>query len=124
RPQPTTGLIQPTCTAVEKEGAITITIYSIYGSFTNDVVLVLSGWTDLDQDGFIDQFTVEPSMGSILSLASMTGQFTCNPPLPGADVSGSKSQVFAGGDSNRSPTSAEWNDYIVGKELPCFRPTV
>ena len=117
-PQPTTGLIQATYTAVENEGAITITISSIDESFTNDVVLVLSGWTDLDQDGFIDQFTVEPSMGSILSLAPMTGQFTSNPPpLPGAEVSGSNLPVFAGGDSNRSPTSAEWNDYVVGKQL-------
>ena len=117
-PRPTTGLIQATYVAVEKEGAITITISSIDESFTNDLILVLSGWTDLDKDGFIDQFTVEPSMGSILSLAPMTGQFTSNPPpLPGADVSASNLPVFAGGDSNRSPTSAEWNDYVVGKEL-------
>ena len=117
-PQPTIGLIQATYTAVENEGSITITISSIDESFTNDVVLVLSGWTDLDQDGFIDQFTVKPSMGSILSLSPMTGQFTSNPPpLPGADVSASNLPVFAGGDSNRSPTSAEWNDYVVGKQL-------
>ena len=68
-PQPTTGLIQATYVAGEKEGAITITIYSIYGSFTNDVVLALSGWTDLDQDGFIDQFTVEPVLPGILGVA-------------------------------------------------------
>ena len=117
-PQPTTGLIQATYTAVEKEGAITITVSSTDASFTNDVVLVLSGWTDLDQDGFIDQFTIQPSMGDVLSLSPMTGQFTSNPPmLPGAEASPSSLPVFAGGDSNRSPTSAEWNDYVVGKQL-------
>ena len=68
-PQPTTGLIQATYVTGEKEGAIKITIYSIYGSFTNDVVLVLSGWTDLDQDGFIDQFIVEPVLPGILGVA-------------------------------------------------------
>ena len=33
------------------------------------MVLVLSGWTDLDQDGFIDQFIVEPVLPGILGVA-------------------------------------------------------
>ena len=48
----------------------------------------------------------------------MTAQFTDNPPvLPGATVSTATLPIFAGGDSNRSPTLAEWNNYVVGKEL-------
>ena len=117
-PRPATGLIQATYTAVEEAGAITIKVSSTDSSFTEDLILVMTGWRDLDQDGFIDQFTIRASLGATLSLPEMTAQFTSNPPmLPGAGVSSSNLPVFAGGDSNRSPTSSEWNDYVVGKQL-------
>ena len=117
-PQPTAGLIQATYTAVSSAGTITIKVSSTDSSFTDDLILVMTGWSDLDKDGFIDQFTIRPSLGEILSLPEMTAQFTSNPPmLPGAGVSASSLPAFAGGDSNRSPTSSEWNDYVVGKQL-------
>jgi hypothetical protein len=117
-PQPSGGLIQATYTAVSSAGTITITVSSTDSSFTDDLILVMTGWSDLDKDGFIDQFTIRPSLGEILPLPEMTAQFTSNPPmLPGADVSASSLPAFAGGDSNRSPTSSEWNDYVVGKQL-------
>jgi hypothetical protein len=119
-PQPTAGLIQATYTAVSSAGTITIKVSSTDSSFTDDLILVMTGWSDLDKDGFIDQFTIRPSLGEILSLPEMTAQFTSNPPmLPGAGVSASSLSLpaFAGGDSNRSPTSSEWNDYVVGKQL-------
>jgi hypothetical protein len=117
-PQPTVGVIQATYTAVSNAGTITIKVSSTDSSFTDDLILVMSEWSDLDKDGFIDQFTIRPSLGEILSLPEMTGQFTSNPPvLPGSEASPSSLPVFAGGDSNRSPTSSEWNDYVVGKQL-------
>ena len=54
-PQPTTGLIQATYTAVSSAGTITIKVSSTDSSFTDDLILVMTGWRDLDQDGFIDQ---------------------------------------------------------------------
>ncbi|MBT3635822.1 MAG: hypothetical protein HN531_02710 [Opitutae bacterium] len=117
-PQPTAGLIQATYTAVSSAGTITIKVSSTDSSFTDDLILVMTGWSDLDKDGFIDQFAIRPSLGETMSLPEMTAQFTSNPPmLPGAVVSASSLPVFAGGDSNRSPTSSEWNDYVVGKQL-------
>ena len=65
----TTGLIQATYVTGEKEGAIKITIYSIYGSFYQRRGLGSVGWTDLDQDGFIDQFIVEPVLPGMQGVA-------------------------------------------------------
>ena len=61
-PRPATGLIQATYTAVEEAGAITIKVSSTDSSFTEDLILVMTGWRDLDQDGFIDQFTIRASL--------------------------------------------------------------
>jgi hypothetical protein len=111
-------LIEATYTAVKSGGSLTVRISSTDSSFTDDLILVMTGWSDLDKDGFIDQFTIRPSLGEILPLPEMTAQFTSTPPmLPGAGVSASSLPAFAGGDSNRSPTSSEWNDYVVGKQL-------
>ena len=117
-PRPATGLIQATYTAVKNGGTLTVTISSTDSTFGEDLVLVMTGWGDTDGDGLIDQFAVQPTLGDDLPLAQMTGQFTVNPPaLPGAVVSTSTLPVFAGGDSNRSPTLSEWNSYVVGKQL-------
>ena len=103
-------------------GAITIKVSSTDSSFTEDLILVMTGWRDLDQDGFIDQFTIRASLGATLSLPEMTAQFTSNPPmLPGAGVSSSNLPVFAGGDSNRSPTSSEWNYCRQAARSSCGR---
>ena len=111
-------LIEATYTAVKSGDTLTVTISSPNPSFTDDLILIMTGWSDFDKDGFIDQFTIRPSLGEILPLPEMTAQFTSTPPmLPGAGVSASSLPAFAGGDSNRSPTSSEWNDYVVGKQL-------
>ena len=118
-PQPTAGLIQATYTAVKSGDTLTVTISSTDDStFGEDLVLVMTGWTDTDNDGLIDQFSIQPTLGDDIPLAQMTGQFTENPPIAsGSALSASSLPVFAGGDSNRSPTLAEWNNYVVGKQL-------
>ena len=117
-PQPTTGLIQATYTAVSSAGTITIKVSSTDSSFTDDLILVMTGWTDSDGDGRIDQFSIQPTLGDDIPLAQMTGQFTENPPIAsGSALSASSLPAFAGGDSNRSPTLTEWNNYVVGKQL-------
>ncbi len=116
-PQPA-SLIEATYTAVKNGGTLTVTISSTDSTFGEDLVLVMTGWTDTDGDGLIDQFAIQPTLGDDLPLAQMTGQFTDNPPaLPNATVSSSSLPIFAGGDSNRSPTLDEWNNYVVGKQL-------
>ena len=111
-------MIQATYVAVKSSGTLTVTISSTDSTFGEDLVLVMTGWGDTDGDGLIDQFAVQPTLGDDLPLAQMTGQFTENPPaLPSAVVSTSTLPVFAGGDSNRSPTLSEWNSYVVGKQL-------
>lgn len=117
-PQPASGLIQATYTAVKSGGTLTVTINSSDSTFGEDLVLVMTGWSDTDSDGLIDQFTIQPTLGDDLPLSQMTAQFTENPPaLPNATVSTSSLPVFAGGDSNRSATLNEWNNYVVGKQL-------
>lgn len=117
-PRPVSGLIQATYVAVKSGGTITITISSTDSSFGEDLVLTMTGWADTDGDGLTDQFAVQPTLGDDLPLAQMTGQFTENPPpLSGTVVSTSTLPIFAGGDSNRSPTLSEWNSYVVGKQL-------
>ena len=117
-PQPTDGLIQATYTAVKSGDTLTVTISSADSTFGEDLVLVMTGWTDSDNDGRIDQFSIQPTLGDDLPLAQMTGQFTENPPIAsGSALSASSLPVFAGGDSNRSPTLTEWNNFVVGKQL-------
>ena len=117
-PQPSAGMIQATYVAVKSAGTLTVTISSTDATFGEDLVLVMTGWLDSDSDGLIDQFSIQATLGDDLPLAEMTAQFTDNPPvLPGATVSTATLPIFAGGDSNRSPTLAEWNSYVVGKEL-------
>ena len=95
-----------------------MTVSSTDSTFGEDLVLVMTGWTDSDGDGRIDQFSIQPTLGDDIPLAQMTGQFTENPPVAsGSALSASTLPVFAGGDSNRSPTLAEWNDFVVGKQL-------
>jgi hypothetical protein len=116
-PQPA-SLIEATYTAFKNGGTLTVTISSTDSTFGEDLVLVMTGWTDTDNDGRIDQFSIQPTLGDDLPLAQMTGQFTENPPIAsGSALSASSLPVFAGGDSNRSPTLAEWNNFVVGKQL-------
>ena len=116
-PQPA-SLIEATYTAVKSGGTLTVTISSTDSTFGEDLVLVMTGWADTDNDGRIDQFSIQPTLGDDLPLAQMTGQFTENPPIAsGSALSASSLSVFAGGDSDRSPTLAEWNNYVVGKQL-------
>ena len=116
-PQPASA-IQATYTAVKSGDTLTVTISSTDSTFGEDLVLVMTGWTDSDGDGRIDQFSIQPTLGDDIPLARMTGQFTENPPVAsGSALSASTLPVFAGGDSNRSPTLAEWNDFVVGKQL-------
>jgi len=116
-PQPASA-IQATYTAVKSGDTLTVTVSSTDSTFGEDLVLVMTGWTDSDGDGRIDQFSVQPTLGDDIPLAQMTGQFTENPPVAsGSALSASTLPVFAGGDSNRSPTLAEWNDFVVGKQL-------
>jgi len=117
-PQPSAGLIQATYTALKSGDTLTVTISSTDSTFGEDLVLVMTGWMDLDNDGLIDQCSIQPTLGDDQPLAQMTAQFTDNPPaLPGAVVSTANLPIFAGGDSNRSPTLTEWNNYVVGKQL-------
>jgi len=117
-PQPTDGLIEATYTADKSGDTLTVTISSTDSTFGEDLVLVMTGWTDTDRDGLIDQFSIQPTLGDDIPLAQMTGQFTENPPIAsGSALSASSLPVFAGGDSNRSPTLAEWNNFVVGKQL-------
>ena len=116
-PQPASA-IQATYTVVKSGDTLTVTISSTDSTFGEDLVLVMTGWTDSDGDGRIDQFSIQPTLGDDIPLAQMTGQFTENPPVAsGSALSASTLPVFAGGDSNRSPTLAEWNDFVVGKQL-------
>ena len=116
-PQPASA-IQATYTAVKSGDTLTVTVSSTDSTFGEDLVLVMTGWTDSDGDGRIDQFSIQPTLGDDIPLAQMTGQFTENPPVAsGSALSASTLPVFAGGDSNRSPTLAEWNDFVVGKQL-------
>ena len=114
----TESLIQATYTAVKNGDTLTVTISSTDSAFGEDLVLVMTGWADSDGDGRIDQFSIQPTLGDDLSLAQMNGQFTENPPIAsGSTLSASSLPIFAGGDSNRSPTLAEWNNFVVGKQL-------
>ena len=117
-PRPASGLIQATYVAVKSAGSLTVTVSSTDSSFGEDIVLVMTDWVDSDGDGLVEQFTIQATLGDDLPLARMTGQFTDNPPpLSNSIVSTSTLPAFAGGDSNRSPTLQEWNNYVVGKDL-------
>ena len=117
-PKPSGGAITASYTALKNGDTITITISSTDSSFGEDLVLVMSSWSDLDGDNIIDQFSVLATLGDDSPLAAMTGEFTSNPPpLPNVNLNFTTSPSFVGGDANRSPTLAEWNNYVVGKQL-------
>ena len=117
-PFPTDGAITAPYTATKSGDTLTVTISPTDSSFGEDLVLVLTGWVDLDGDQLIDQFSVAPTLGDDFPLPAMTGQFTVNPPsVPNSGLNTANLPEFVGGDSNRSPTLAEWNSYVVGKQL-------
>ena len=117
-PKPSGGAITASYTALKNGDTITITISSTDSSFGEDLILVMSSWSDLDGDNIIDQFSVLATLGDDSPLAAMTGEFTSNPPpLPNVNLNSTTSPSFVGGDANRSPTLAEWNNYVVGKQL-------
>jgi len=117
-PKPTDGAITAPYTATKSGDTLTVTISPTDSSFGEDLVLVLTGWVDLDGDQLIDQFSVAPTLGDDFPLPAMTGQFTVNPPtVPNSGLNTANLPEFVGGDSNRSPTLAEWNSYVVGKQL-------
>jgi hypothetical protein len=117
-PKPSDGAIAAPYVAVKNGDTMTITISPTDASFGEDLVLVLTGWVDLDNDQLIDQFSILPTLGDDTPLPSMTGQFTVNAPsLPNSGLNTASLPDFLGGDSNRSPTLAEWNSYVVGKQL-------
>ena len=117
-PFPTDGAITAPYTATKSGDTLTVIISPTDSSFGEDLVLVLTGWVDLDGDQLIDQFSVAPTLGDDFPLPAMTGQFTVNPPsVPNSGLNTANLPEFVGGDSNRSPTLAEWNSYVVGKQL-------
>ena len=117
-PKPTDGAITAPYTATKSGDTLTVTISPTDSSFGEDLVLVLTGWVDLDGDQLIDQFSIVPTLGDDFPLPAMTGQFTVNPPtVPNSGLNTANLPEFVGGDSNRSPTLAEWNSYVVGKQL-------
>ena len=117
-PKPTDGAITAPYTATKGGDTITVTISPTDSSFGEDLVLVLTGWVDLDGDQLIDQFSIAPTLGDDFPLPAMTGQFTVNPPsVPNSGLNTANLPEFVGGDSNRSPTLAEWTSYVVGKQL-------
>ena len=117
-PKPTDGAITAPYTATKSGDTLTVTISPTDSSFGEDLVLALTGWVDLDGDQLIDQFSVAPTLGDDFPLPAMTGQFTVNPPsVPNSGLNTANLPEFVGGDSNRSPTLAEWNSYVVGKQL-------
>jgi len=117
-PKPTDGAITAPYTATKGGDTITVTISPTDSSFGEDLVLVLTGWVDLDGDQLIDQFSIAPTLGDDVPLPAMTGQFTVNPPsVPNSGLNTANLPEFVGGDSNRSPTLAEWTSYVVGKQL-------
>ena len=117
-PFPTDGAITAPYTATKSGDTLTVTISPTDSSFGEDLVLVLTGWVDLDGDQLIDQFSIVPTLGDDFPLPAMTGQFTVNPPsAPNSGLNTANLPEFVGGDSNRSPTLAEWNSYVVGKQL-------
>ena len=117
-PFPTDGAITAPYTATKSGDTLTVIISPTDSSFGEDLVLVLTGWVDLDGDQLIDQFSIVPTLGDDFPLPAMTGQFTVNPPsVPNSGLNTANLPEFVGGDSNRSPTLAEWNSYVVGKQL-------
>ncbi len=78
----------------------------------------MTGWVDIDGDQLLDQFSIAPTLGDDVPLPIMTGQFTVNPPsVPNSGLNTANLPQFVGGDSNRSLTLTEWNNYVVGKQL-------
>ena len=117
-PQPSDGAIIASYTAVKSGTTLSINITSDDLSFGEDLVLVMSNWSDLDGDYLIDQFSIVPTLGDDSSLAVLTGQFTVNAPaITNSNLNTANLPIFIGGDANRSPTLTEWNNYVVGKQL-------
>jgi len=104
-----TGLINGTFTTSENDGTGELTLTLSSTGFTDDLVLVLSGFLDDGSDGLIDTFSFEATYGGIETTGS--GQFIggkpANPDVDPASIP----------DVSGAPTIDEWNKHIVGKNM-------
>ena len=102
-----TGSINGTFTTSENDGTGELTLTLSATGFTDDLVLVLSGFMDDGSDGLIDTFSYEATYGAVSTGGS--GEFTGGKPAnPDVDLSSIP-------DVSGAPTVDEWNQHNVGK---------